>query len=343
MYMYDEIFEQPRVLRECAALNIDIIKAVICELKTRQINNVVIAARGTSDNAATYAKYCIEILTGKPVSLAAPSVITLYKSVMDYKNSLVIGISQSGMAEDVREVLECANQQGACTVCITNAKGSPLDIEAKYPLYCNAGPERSVAATKTFLSEMFIVEAIAALWEENEDIISSLLCVPDALERQLERSEEAIEAAGRYKFADKCLILARGLLYPVALEAALKLQETSYISAKAYAISDFLHGPLAIIEKNTPVILFCGNDAAKQNATAMARKLKDMGADILSFTDSNYQGLGADQTIYVPSADSFAEPFHYALAAQLFAYGMAVHKEINPDMPRNLTKVTVTK
>ncbi len=343
MHMLDEIMDQPRVLRDCGTLNIDKIRAITQEAIRNNIRNVVIAARGTSDHAAVYAKYCIEILTGKPVSLAAPSVITLYGSRMDYKNALVIGVTQSGMAEDVREVLKCANGQGALTVAITNSENSPIAKEAQYHLYCNAGPEKSVAATKTFMSELFILEVLAASWNGEDSLIRSLRNMPDALERQLEKADEVIRAAGRYKFAEKCIILARGLLYPVALEAALKIQETTYMGAKAYAISDFWHGPLAMIEKNTPVILYASSDAAKKDALDIARQLRKMDADILMVTDSTDLAEYANETVFVPSAEPLVEPFHHVAVAQLFAYGLATQKGLSPDEPRSLKKITVTK
>lgn len=343
MLMLDEILEQPRVLAACSALNKGKIQNLTAELRRKEIKNVVIAARGTSDHAAIYAKYCIEILTGKPVSLAAPSVVTLYGGRMDYKDTLVIGVTQSGMAEDVRQVLACANAQGALSVGITNNESSPVANESAYHLYCDAGPEMSVAATKTFTTQMLLLGLLAANWGGDAKLVAALERMPGELQAVLDKSEAIIHSAGRYKFADQCFILARGLLYSVALEAALKIQETTYTSAKAYPISDFYHGPLAMVEKNTPVIVYCGNDAAKNDALDMVKRLRALEADILAVTSNEEISVYANETLLIPDALPMAAPFHHVAAAQLFAYGLAIEKGLNPDAPRSLKKVTITK
>jgi len=343
MFIEREIMEQPKVLSDCLAANRSAVQAIVGDLNGRDLKSVIIAARGTSDHAAIYAKYCMEIIKGIPVALAAPSVVTLYKRKMNYKDSLVIGISQSGEARDVKEVLEQANAQHACTIAVTNFIDSPLAQCASHHLWCSAGREKSVAATKTFMAEMYLLISLAAHWDRNEELIRALEDLPGMLEKQLKTKDRIKEAVECYKFAEQITILARGLLYPVALEAALKIQETNYLMAKAYSISDFYHGPLAMIERNTPVVILSGNDAAKQDSLAAAGKLKEMGADILLVTDTGDCLDTVDAAIQIPASDPFLAPFHFAAAMQLFAFYLALRKGMNPDEPRNLKKVTITR
>lgn len=346
MYMYEEIMEQPDVLSRCLDTNIDVVKQAVEEIKGTDINNIVIAARGTSDHAAIYAKYCFEIKTGLPVSLAAPSVITLYKGKMDYKKSLVIGISQSGMAEDVRCVLETAKAQQALTIACTNSKGSPVASQARYHLFTNAGEEKSVAATKTFLSQMYVLSLFAAVWSDEASMQYGLISLPDILKKQLltkENIEVVFEEAKRYSALGTCFVLARGLLYPVALEAALKIQETSYIHAHGYPISDFWHGPLAMVSQGTQVILYGNDDEALSDEIRIAEKLRELGAQILVITDTERLRTYADRSITIPKVSYTESAFVHAVIAQLFAYGIAVSKGLSPDKPRSLKKVTITK
>jgi glucosamine--fructose-6-phosphate aminotransferase (isomerizing) len=346
MYMYDEIMEQPDVLNRCLETNKSVIEQIVNNIRETDINNIIIAARGTSDHAAIYAKYCLEIKTGLPVSLAAPSVITLYSGKMDYRRSLVIGISQSGMAEDVRCVLNSAKEQGALTVACTNNEGSPVASQARYHLFTNAGEEKSVAATKTFLSQMYVLSLFAAIWCDDAVMQNGLYGLPDILKKQLltrDNIDAIFEESRIYSVIDSCFVLARGLLYPMALEAALKMQETSYIHAHGYAISDFWHGPLAMVKQGTPVVLFGSHDEALSDEIRIAGKLRELGAQILIITDTERLRIYADRSITIPRLAYMESAFVHAVTAQLFAYGIAIAKGLSPDKPRSLKKVTITK
>ena len=228
--MWKEISETPRVFGEIQQANADVMANLIKAIKSSNAKNFVAAARGTSDHALIYFKYVLEVNSEYTVGLSAPSVVTLYKGKINYSNSIVIGCSQSGRAADVLEVIRKGNEQGAITIAVTNDKESPMAKEAKYHLYCNAGLESSVAATKTFSSQLFVLLWLAAeLSNHKEDLL-----LLKNLKREIEKVSPQIDAATT-KYADKFkdmqsgFVLSRGVTYPIALEATLKLQETCYI------------------------------------------------------------------------------------------------------------------
>jgi glutamine---fructose-6-phosphate transaminase (isomerizing) len=177
--MWNEIWEQPLALERCYERNQSVLNEIVGVIKSKQIDQVIIAARGTSDHAAVYGKYVIELLTGIPVSLAASSIFTIYKKSLRFQNALVIGVSQSGRAADVLEVLKSANEHGAVTVGITNFPDSPLAEEVRYHLSCEAGLEKSVAATKTFTTQIFLLAQLAALWAGDAELEKEICTLPE--------------------------------------------------------------------------------------------------------------------------------------------------------------------
>lgn len=342
--MFKEITEQPDVLKKCLAANEETLNRVAAEVKKRDPQFITIAARGTSDHAAVYAKYMFETLTGLPVVLAAPSVVTTYNGKLAMKNALVIGISQSGAAEDVAAVMNEANDCGTTTVGITNFSDSLLAKSSKYTLLCSAGVEKSVAATKTFTTQLIILGLLAAKLAENKAVEKELLAVPELVKKTLDTVEDQIKkAALRYRFIDECIVLARGMNYSVALESALKIEETTYVRAIGYASSDFHHGPMAVLQKDLPVIAFAPKGATLNDMKETISLLKSANSDVLIVSDDEDLRKDADCFIKTPSASSdFVSPFVNAVVAQLFACNLAAVKGLNPDAPRMLHKVTVT-
>ncbi|MFA6309188.1 MAG: SIS domain-containing protein [Clostridia bacterium] len=342
--MWDEISEQPVRLMKCYDSNKETIKKIVGEIKGKNISSVMIAARGTSDHAGMYAKYLIEYELGLPVALADSSIVTIYRRKMNLKNSLVIGISQSGAAQDVLEVLKDAENSGALTVSITNDEASPLAKGARYHLYCNAGPEKSVAATKTCSTEMFALANLISEWSGNEEMKKELLTVPENITKLFDKKDYIISRADRYRFMNECFVLARGINYPIAIEAALKFQETSYVKAQAYATSDFQHGPYAMIQKDTPVFVFAPNGPSLKDTTSMIEKLKNSEADIIVFSN-NKEVLAMGNISYeIPqTSNDMISPFYNLVMAQLFACRLSLAKGLNPDSPRSLSKVTITR
>lgn len=343
MHMYDEILEQPTILKKCKEYNLEALKDIVSRIKSDKPRCIIIAARGTSDHAAIYAKYCLEILTGIPVSLAAPSVVTLYNGKIDYKGTMVIGITQSGMAEDVRMLIKEAKSQGALTLACTNTLGSPVADEAEFHLYCNAGLEKSVAATKTFMAQLYLMALLTANLAEDDALIEALYKLPDNLQELLASADDIASVMKGFKHMDRCFILGRGLVYPVVREAALKMQETTYTLSYAYAISDFWHGPLAMVTKGTPVFLYSSGGAVLDDEIKMIEKLKEIRADITVITSDKEIAEMADRAVMIPEAEPAVLPFYHVAVAQLFAYGLTQAKRLDPDKPRYLKKVTITK
>ena len=236
-----EMAEQPAVLERLLRDSAEAILAARTEIAERRPRFGVIAARGSSDNAARYAQHLFGRRWAMPVGLATPSLHTLYDAPLDYSEALVIGISQSGASPDVAAVVETANDQGAVTIAITNEPGSTLGKAAHHVVELRTGPERSVAATKTYTASLGAIAALAG-----EDLTG----VPEAMERQLAREVPAEAAAGWKRLA----VVGRGVAYGTAFEAALKLSELTGMVAAPYSTADFLHGPIAIVEPGFPIL-----------------------------------------------------------------------------------------
>ena len=342
--MWNEIQEQPEVLERCFRSNKEILQKIVKTLAEKSISNVVVAARGTSDHAGIYGKYIIEYELGLPVSLAAPSIFTVYHKKMKLHNCLVIGLSQSGKAEDVLEVLKNANENGAVTVSITNDETSPLAKEANFHLFCNAGLEKSVAATKTCTAEMYLLALLVAGWSGNEKIMEELSYLPKNITEMFKENGNIINKVERYRLMQECFVLARGINYPIAMETALKIQETSYVRAKAYATSDFHHGPFAMIQKDMPVFVFAPEGPSFQDLTEMMEKLKGSEAEIIVISNNQEALKMGNCAFQIPkTSNDIISPFYNVVFAQMFACQLSLLKGLNPDAPRGLNKVTITK
>jgi glutamine---fructose-6-phosphate transaminase (isomerizing) len=342
--MWNEILEQPQALANCLEKNRELIGQIAGIIREKQIDRVVIAARGTSDHAAVYGKYAIELLTGVPVTLAASSVFTMYKRSLNLNNALVIGVSQSGRAADVQEVLKGANKAGALTIGITNYSDSPIAAEAAYHLNCEAGIERSVAATKTFTTQLMLLAVLAAEWAGDQALIRELSTVPRRMPQVFEAAGEIEARVARYRFMQECFVLARGVNYAISLEAALKIQETTYVRAKAFATSDFQHGPIAMIDRDIPVFVYAPDGPSLPDMMEMLGKLQESGIETV-VVSNNATALGFGTCGFaIPQTDNdMISPFFNVAVAQMFACQLALLKGLNPDSPRGLHKVTITR
>ena len=342
--MQREIFEQPQAVAQAVERNVMPVTALVEALREREVRHVVIAARGTSDHAATYAKYLIEIVCGIPVSLAAPSVYTLYDATVNLAGSLVIGISQSGQATDVVQTLSNARAGGALTACVTNSEGSPLTRVSEHTLLCHAGEEKAVAATKTYTASLAVVALLAGQWANDVVLLNHLRRVPEQMRQMLPLDEAITRAVERYRYMPECAVLARGLNQATGLEAALKMTETSYLLAKAYSMADFLHGPIAMIKEGFPCLLFAPDGRAYPSMTELALKLRERGAELIVVArDPEILAL-ATTPIEIPiEADEKISPLLYIVPGQLWACRLALSRGQNPDRPRGLNKVTQTR
>jgi glucosamine--fructose-6-phosphate aminotransferase (isomerizing) len=342
--MEKEIFEQSGALKQCLSYNENSLNNLAKLVQKGGYKGIVVAARGSSDNAGNYFKYVAESLIGLPVSFAAPSVNTIYGSKLNYDGYIVIGISQSGAAEDVMAVLQNAKDSGALTISVTNNLQSKMCAMTDFHLYCNCGEEKSVAATKTFLAQMYLLGQLAARIAQKERLISDLSNLSEGIEKVLALNGEIKQLSAKYADTQAFIVLARGLSYAIAQEASLKLQETCYINARPYAISDFAHGPFALVDGNTRVILIAPSGSAYFDTLNMKNKLLEAGAQILIITDDKQAAKGCAEKIMLPQIENeYLAPFYIAVAAQLFACNLSLNRGLNPDAPRGLKKVTITK
>jgi len=318
--------------------------ALAKEINDKKIKTAVFSGRGTSDHASIYGQYLFGVKAGLVSSLSMPSCITAYDCEFDFENMLVFGVSQSGKAADALAVLEQANKKNAVTVAVTNDENSPMAKMAKYHLFCNAGEEISVAATKTFTAQMYLLALLYAYMKNDSGFLEELRELPKAVSKLLDNADSIKNQVSRYRYMKEGFVLARGICYPVALEAALKIQETCYIKMKGYAISDFYHGPMAQLDPDVPAIIFAVKGHTFDDAQAMIKKVKEIGISPLVVTDSEELAKENDFSIILPSTKSeFTKPFLLATTAQLFAQYLCVSKGMNPDSPRLLKKVTITK
>lgn len=342
--MHDEIFQQPQAVAAAVEHQYDAVAALAQELRDREIRHVVVAARGTSDNAATYAKYLLEIVAGVPVSQAAPSVYTLYDARPDMSGVFLLGISQSGQATDVVQTLSTGRASGALTACITNVADSPLTEVSDVTLLCHAGEERGVAATKTYTTALALIALLAGHWAGDSALLEGLRGLPDAVARTLALDSAVESAVERYRYMPECAVLARGLNQATALETALKMTETSYIVAKPYSGAEFLHGPIAMISDGFPCFLFAPAGRAYASMLDLAVKLRERDAELIVVAHADEILALAERPLKLPAdPGELLSPIICIVPGQLWAYHLARARRKDPDRPRGLTKVTLTR
>lgn len=341
--MLEEIAEQPASLRKTIEEERAKVARLGKFLRARGIDLIVLVARGSSDNASLFGRYLLEIKTGIPVSLSAPSVHTLYGARLDLRRALVVGVSQSGEGEDINRVLENARAGGAYTVGITNEPQSSMTSLVDETLLTHGGRERSVAATKTFTGQMLhfymLADALAAREADRIDFTS----IPDWAESALELRTVVAETVERYLFMENCVVVGRGLMYANAYEMALKLMETCYVVAERFSSADFLHGPLAMVERHFPVILFAQPGVTREATRSLVKRLRELRADTLVITEDEQIAASCTRSLLMPAGlDELLAPIPYIIPAQLFAALLADCKGLDPDSPRSLSKVTRT-
>ncbi len=336
-----EIWSQPEVIQRLLERETKHIQRIVEQLPA--FDYALIAARGSSDHAATYAKYAWTTLAGYPVALAAPSLLTMYKTRMRLANALVVGISQSGQSPDIIAVVEEGKRQGRPTLAITNDGTSPLAAMADHVVELHAGPEQSVAATKTYTAQLAVMAMFAATFSGNVQHLGALQQLPAAIESTLRLASGLAQSVERYRFMESCIIIGRGYNYATSFELALKLKELTYLMATAYSSADFRHGPIATIEHGLPVFMVMPAGATYDDMHDLALDLQQRGAELLVISDSE-QALSLARTALPisPGVPEWLSPLTTIIPGQLFALHLALTKGLNPDMPRGLHKVTRT-
>lgn len=338
--MLQEIAEQPDVLQRTIDAEREKMVKLGDFLRQKDIDLIILVARGSSDNAALFGRYLLEVTTGIPVSLSAPSVFTLYNAKLRLKRAVVIGVSQSGEGVDINHVLEQAKSFGAFTIAITNESESSMAKIADETLLIHAGREKSVAATKTYTGQMLHFYMLAnAIGDKRLDYYK----IPGFTQNALELEGKVKEIVQRYIFMENCVVVGRGMNYGNSYELALKLMETCYVVAERFSSADFYHGPLAIVERRFPVILFAPKGVTQQSSVDLLNRLHELNADSLSITNDDDVERLATHSIKLPAEiDEFLSPIPFIVPAQLFAAHLSEAKGLDPDEPRSLAKITKT-
>ncbi len=343
MGLIDEIREQPEVVARLltdAAPEV----AAFCEVvRAADPSHVVIAARGTSDHAAIYAQYALGVLAGMNVGLATPSVHSLYGATPDYGRALVVGISQSGASPDVVGVIRAARAQGALTLAITNTPGSDMATAAAHHLDLRAGPERAVAATKTYTATLTVLAMLTA-GLAGPGAGDDLGLLPHALAAMLAQEDEARRIAADQAGLDRCVVLGRGYHYATAREWSLKLKELAYVLADPYSSADFIHGPLALIEAGFPILAVAPRGATSGDLEAVIERLgQDLQARLLILSDDPALRATGHWSLALPDGlPEWLMPIASIVPGQLHAVHLTMAKGRDPEQPRSIQKVTLT-
>ncbi|HEV2780728.1 MAG TPA: SIS domain-containing protein [Actinophytocola sp.] len=338
--MRSDIAAQPAVL-DAALRRRSEIAEVAAAIERRGPRFALLAARGTSDHAALYAKYLIEVLLALPAGLASPSTTTLYGAEPDLADVLFVTVSQSGGSPDLVEATQAARRRGALTVAVTNTPDSPLGAAAELSIDIGAGPELAVAATKTYTASLIalylLVDAVRGGAGEPVAGIGELA------ERTLSDAAGPVrDAVDRYRFADRLVFTGRGYSSATAAEAALKLAETSYLAARAYSGADLLHGPVAAIDAETGVVAVTSAGRGGEAMREVVSTVRSRGADVVAVGSASAD-MDAGLRIDVPRTAEEVAPILEILPLQLLALDLALARGGDPDRPRGLTKVTRTR
>jgi glutamine---fructose-6-phosphate transaminase (isomerizing) len=337
-----EIGEQPDVAARLLTEGEGQIDLLADAVRARGSIFALIAARGTSDHAAVYAQYAFAVQAELTVALATPSVISRYAARPRMGQALVLGISQSGRSPDVVSVVAEARRQRALTVALTNDPSSPLADAAEWTLPLLAGPELSVAATKTYTAELLVIAMLAAALSARPEARDQLRAVPDAMRHALEAEEPIATAAQRHRSMEQCVVLGRGFNLATALEWALKLKELSYVRAHAYSTADFQHGPIASVERAAHLLAIAPPGAMSDELWALLERLRTE-REVELITISSQVPEGVDRLPHRDDLPEWLSPITAIVPAQLFCYHLAREKGIDWETPRGLNKVTLTR
>ncbi|WP_407988532.1 SIS domain-containing protein [Kitasatospora sp. CMC57] len=338
--MAAEMAEQPAVLRRILDQGGPKIREVAAAIAARRPRFVLLTARGTSDNAALYAKYLVEILLGKPAGLASMSTTTAYGARPDLTDVLVVTVSQSGGSPDLVASTKAAREAGAVTLAVTNNADSPLAEVSEFHIDLLAGPEKALPATKTYTAELLALYLLVEGLRGGDGAAAEVL--PDLAAQVLGRRGEVRTLAERYRFAQRLVLTSRGYGYPTAREAALKLMETTYIPASPFSGADLLHGPLAMVDNVSPVIAVVPDGKGGEALQPVLDRLRGRGADLMVIGQQEQVDAASAGFALPPGVPEEVQPVLEILPLQQLAYEVAIARGQDPDAPRALAKVTET-
>ncbi len=338
-----EIYEQPTVIARLLERETGNVADIATALRGK-FTHVVIAARGTSDNAARYAKYVFGAHNQVQVALATPSLFTLYRRPPKLDGALVIGISQSGQSPDIVSVIAEGTRQGQSSLAITNDAASPLAQAAEHVIPLHAGPEKAVAASKTYTASLAVLALFSALLANDQESLAQLQALPARLGETLSGVAPILPRIERYRFMNRCAVIGRGYNYATAFEVALKVKELTRVAAEPYSSADFRHGPIALVEgEDFPVLLIAPQGAVAGDMRDLIQDLQQRKAEQVIISDD--VGLLAQAHLALPLPSDVPEwltPLIAVLPGQLFGMTLAEIKGADPDQPVGLKKITET-
>ena len=336
-YMRREIEEIP----EAAARLLERSASVLTEagrgIRDRDPHFVVTVARGSSDHAAGFMKYAVELTAGLAVASVGPSIASIYRASLRLNGSTCLAISQSGKSPDIVAMAETARAGGALTIAVTNTADSPLARASDYAIDILAGPERSVAATKTFVNSAVASLALMAHCTEDTELLAALARLPEHFRKAIDC--DWMPLAGALDGQKSLFILGRGPSFAIASEAALKFKETCAMHAEAYSAAEVMHGPLALVGPGFPVLTLAARDASQQSVAEAADALAAKGAAVFATTDLARSAIGLP---HVATGHPLTDPLALIVSFYAFVEAFARHRGLDPDAPPNLHKVTET-
>ncbi|MGI9146638.1 MAG: SIS domain-containing protein [Chloroflexota bacterium] len=341
-----EIDEQPHVVARLLDTQRAAVRDVARTIRERQPSTIVLVARGSSDNAAVYGRYLLEVCNRRLTSLAAPSGLTVYGRGPRLEQTVVIGVSQSGQGEDVVAYVREARAQGAATVAIVNDERSPLAAAAAAVLACLAGPELSVPATKTVTAQMTLLALLSLELDDDDSNADALAGLPDALAAALEQRLAAAKLARSLGSSSVGSVIGRGFAFPPALEMALKIKEMCHTQAEPFSAADFLHGPVALVEADYSALLVDVGGRSSESARTIAHAIRQRGGRPVLVQAGSIQPPADAELPHLSLVAPISEPFAPILAValgQLLAVELALALGLDPALPRGLRKVTSTR
>ncbi len=342
--LHHEIHQQPEVIRRFLASESETVARIAAEIARRAITHIIIAARGTSDNAARYAQYLFGASNHIPVALATPSLYTLYESPPIVRGALVIGISQSGRSPDIVSVIAVSRQQGQPTLAITNDPESPLARAADWVIPLQAGEEKAVAATKTYTASLAALALLATSLAGKDEQRAQLAQMPEKMAATLAGIAAYLKAIERYTYVNRSAVIGRGYNYSTSFEVALKVKELTRIVTEPYSSADFLHGPISVLEPGFPLVVISPSGKTHADLSSFLSTVKSRGAETILISDDARMLEQASTPLPLPAGvPEWLSPLVAVLPGQLMALQLTLARGLNPDSPVGLTKVTETR
>jgi glucosamine--fructose-6-phosphate aminotransferase (isomerizing) len=307
------------------------------KLRSTSFDTALTIARGSSDHAANYCAYLIMARMGRVVASLPMSLITLNKAPIETRNTLAIAISQSGQSPDVVDPIRYFRGGAATTVALVNDINSPLANAAEWAMPLHAGTESSVAATKSFITSLTAGARLVAQWQNDPELIEGLEALPDSLRKATEVDWTA--ALETLAPARNIMVVGRGISFPIALESALKLKETSALQAEAFSGAEIKHGPMALIEDGYPLLIFATRGPTQASVLQLAAEMRTRGAKVILAAPDDV--VERDLTLPVASTPDL-DPIVAVQAFYIMAAHLSKARGMDPDRPRHLSKVTKT-